>query len=309
VASIADSLAASAATYGRKAARAYVDGAVGDFYLFAGTALEHAMKSRLAAENVAFIAPEGAFKFAVALNAANADISQLPVGTRTIAAAQALTRVVEVDPTMGRHAEAVLLVLRFRNGEVHIGSRGRNDDRAAFAAFAAALTGLLRGQPDSLWGEHAEVVRIAVDENVAMVHKVVAEKLGGARVRYRQRFDGLEEDVADQLLALFERERRYMHDDGDASVDCPACEGPARCYPDIQAEEDGTLTVIPAVGLECLACGLHLATVDELEAAGVDRAAAVETARQSVQQRRFTFGLDPPAPTAGVPPAAPRQSG
>jgi len=73
-----------ATTYARRALAAYVSQEYHDFFLFAGLAVELAIKSRLAEENLMFLAPAQNFAATLALWNARGDVVRLPPGTRTI---------------------------------------------------------------------------------------------------------------------------------------------------------------------------------------------------------------------------------
>ena len=134
--SINQSLSDGATKYSLRAVASYLEGDFEDFYLAAGIAIEQAMKSRLARENVAFIAPDKNFKAALALWNTQNDVSKLPFGTRTIGGVEALDRTRDIEPSFERHANSTRDILRFRNGEAHIGAPGSTEHRRFFASFA-----------------------------------------------------------------------------------------------------------------------------------------------------------------------------
>ena len=173
--SIARALADSATRYAHRAVDNYVADDLVDFYLSAGIAIEQAMKARLARENIAFIAPDRAFTSAVELWRTRDDIKLLPVGTKTIGGAEAVARVAVIEKAFSPHADSVKEILRFRNGEAHIGAPGASDYRKVFVDFVAAITALLQVAPDVFWGKHSDLVRVTLDENSADIAREVTE--------------------------------------------------------------------------------------------------------------------------------------
>ena len=281
--SIARSLAEASTKYARRAIESYVGGDFEDFYLSAGISLEQAMKSRLARINIAFIAPDRNFKSALALWVTREDVSQLPLGTQTIGGAEALARINQIEPSFNRHAESVKQILRFRNGEAHVGAPGATAHRRVFADFAGALTSLLRVPAEEFWGEHEELIRIAVDDTAADVAKEVSEKLAGARISYRDRYEALGASQREALLAIAEQDANRQAQDDTLVMDCPACSSPALLHGenfvefdvDYDHREMVELSAYPYIEfrgqqLECPACGLELDGQEEVEAAGLD---------------------------------------
>lgn len=282
--SIHRALAQSATRYAHRAVDNYVADDLAEFYLSAGIAIEHAMKSRLARENVTFIAPDRAFTSAVELWRTRDDIKLLPVGTRTIGGIEAVTRVAVVEKAFTPHADSVKEILRFRNGEAHIGAPGASDHRKVFVDFVAAVTALLKVSPDKFWKKHADLVRVSLDENSAGVAREVAELLAAAAATYRRRFDALDQHQRTSLITLAKQDAEHQQSDDALLWECPACDteaalmhGDNSLEVDIDVDHrDGTIigaghyVEFQAGRLECLACGLELDGQEALEAAGID---------------------------------------
>ena len=109
---LADHLATSAERYSKRALQAFVGAEDADFFLFAGIAVEHAMKATLARAHPSYLAPGNDFSQAVLLTRSADDVSLVPSGTRTIGALEALTRLKHLDASFTN--EAVRELLRFR---------------------------------------------------------------------------------------------------------------------------------------------------------------------------------------------------
>lgn len=284
--SIVDALAKSAMKYAHRAVEHYVNGEHADFYLTAGIALEQAMKFRLAGENILFIAPDRSFTSAVELWRTREDIDSLPVGTKTIGGAEAVARVGVVEKTFLPHVESVREILRFRNGEAHIGAPGSVDHRKVFADCLAAVNALLRVPDDAFWDPHSDLVRVTLDETTAIVARHVAEKLGAAAATYRRRFSSLDEHQRSSLVHLAEGDAARRQSDESLLRECPACgmdaallhgENAVEVDIDVDHREGvivgtGHYVEFRADSLDCLACALELDGQEELEAAGYELA-------------------------------------
>lgn len=281
--SIVQSLGDAATRYAHRAVESFVGHELTDFYLSAGIALEQAMKTRLARENIAFIGPDRAFKSTAALWKAQHDVGQLPIGTRTVGGAEAFDRVKYLEPSFARHKTVVEDVLRFRNGEAHIGAPGSTDHRVAFVAFLTALSELLRVSMEAFWGEHAEFVQVLIDETAAELDKRVREKVARGRLVFKERYSKLGAEQREALLRLVEQETRQQLSDRVLERNCPVCSSPCLLSGDNNVEfeldwdhrEDvatgGRVYVdFHAHSLKCRACDLELDGEDELKVARVE---------------------------------------
>jgi hypothetical protein len=276
-------LADGATRYAHRAVNAYVNDEGDLFYVFAGTAVEHAMKARLARENIAFVASERSFKSAAALWHARADVEGLPRGTMTVGGLDALNRVVELEPGFGSHADAVRELLRLRNGEVHLGSPGPAVLKQDFARFAAAVTSLLRVDPGLFWGEHHELVSVAIDDTAAAVKQDVGKKLAYARANYQRTYGSLPEKELAAAVEVAERPSHWQTDalDDRFLIDCPGCSNMAVLVGEnvvewsVDEDRYGNRTADPFIEfrgeqLSCAVCQLELEGAEELSAAEID---------------------------------------
>jgi hypothetical protein len=258
------------------------------FYLYAGTALELALKARLARHNVALLAPSDGQWFSHLMRLSQPDTigNEAP---KTLTGMQALERIQKLsltkDVTLG---EAVTSTIARCNRVKHLGmgepppEQERNEEAAA---FVRALHALLTGTPDELWQEHrAGLAKSLVEtaRNEALV------RVGQKRLRAQEKLDALSaaevamlgRNQADQIhwLELNERSDRIQF----AVMSCPICGSPARAYGPLVADfepdydRDGEIdgwnwyadTVVER--LKCAVCGFELVGDEELEVANIE---------------------------------------
>lgn len=267
----------------RRALTYYVAGESGDFYLFAGRAIELAAKSRLASRNPVLLAPRDAFVDALALLDASDDFERLPTGTRTVSAMEAVKRVVLMHKAFANDQESIIELLRIRNGEVHVGLIDKTQQHRTVVTFLRAISGLLEvapGDRDELWFPHHGLVRAILDQNSERVNRDVHLKISAAIERFK-RIEALTKDQREAVVAMIERSAEEREVD-QAEVTCPACQSSAVASGINEVEvgepdfnRDGTVLGIQtsltfwAWSLRCDLCGLQLDNQDELLAAGV----------------------------------------
>ena len=259
----------------------------GDFAVFGGFAVEHAAKAKLAAENPMLISMDvGATKnllAAIAIQRASDDISLLPHGVKTVGAVEALSRICAIDPGLRHTLDPALDLIRIRNGEAHMGVRDERHMHDLLVIFLRAVNALIEMDPTVFWHPHNEAVSAAVDEAAAETRQTTTERIAAGRVRYQRRFGELGVDDTASMLAILES-RRDLNVDNEESlpIECPACEAPATVHGESQQtdlvvdyDDDGLAEAawpeftFFAAEFECEACGLKLATQEELEIAGL----------------------------------------
>ena len=283
VKSLRTSLSESAASYATRALEAYVMDDLSDFVLFAGIAIEHAAKAKLARANPAFLAGRD-FRSTVALSRASDDVRKLPPGTKTVGAAEALSRAAALEPSLSSHLDAAQEVIALRNGEAHLGLGDENQRRRVFVVFLRVIQGLLRVDPAKFWAPYVEVVETTLDEHVAEVDRLVKRTVAAASLAFKTRFAELGEPELGALLTVLEHQRD-AEIDGEESVAiaCPVCDSPAVSHGhteqigwDVDYDKEGNLEggnpilTFFAGNLECRACGLELDGEEEIVAAGID---------------------------------------
>jgi hypothetical protein len=274
MASLLEVLGYSAERHARRALVAFLADDLGDFHLFAGLALEHAMKARLVRESPAFIAPDKSFKSMLGLVRAADDIAELPVGSLSIGAAESADRVRQLDPTFRDHVLGTKGLLGHRNGQAHLGASDSTNANDDLVTFLKAINALLRRDQDSFWDPHQDYVRAVLDENAAEVLRSVQRSLSEARERFADRTRHLNPGQAEAFGSRVEHDVDRGVADDVLKVDCPACESPALLSGENAPEhdvQDGDVWIeFTAHLLECDACGLELDGEEELEAAGIE---------------------------------------
>jgi hypothetical protein len=271
-----------ASEYAKRAMTEYVSSNLHDFFLFAGLGIELALKSRLAEQNPAFLAPDGRFASAIALSNASEDIARLPSGTRTVGGRVALDRYVQLHSSANWLSGGIAELLALRNGEAHLGVIDGTMQRRAFNSFLQGFNTILDPDLEEFWAPHYEYVRATLDENAQQVQQAVTLKLSQARERFRQ-IESLTSQQRDAILALVVSHSSVDFLD-DSPVVCPACGSQAVArgsnvmdYDEPDFDRDGPVggrlwVQFSPESLRCDVCGLVLDNPEELFHAGVPNA-------------------------------------
>lgn len=271
-----------ASEYAKRAMTEYVSSNLHDFFLFAGLGIELALKSQLAEENLAFLAPDGRFASAIALSNASDDIARLPSGTRTVGGRVALDRYVQLHSSASWLSSGIAELLALRNGEAHLGVIDSTLQRRAFNSFLQGFNTILDPDLEEFWAPHYEFVRATLDENAQQVQQVVTLKISQARERYRQ-IESLTPQQREAILALVVSHSSVDVLD-DSPVLCPACGSQAVArgsnlmdYDEPDFGRDGPVggrlwVQFSPDSLRCDVCGLVLENPEELFHAGVPNA-------------------------------------
>jgi hypothetical protein len=270
-----------AAAYAHKTIVAYVEGEHHDFFLFAGVAVELAVKNRLAVECPTFLASSKKFESSLELWRTRHDLRTLPSGVPTVAGAEAVDRLTMAEPALAAVKSQAYELLGYRNGEAHLGISDPTLRTRAFVSFLEVVTAVLPVNDDSFWHPHDQLVRVTLDQNAARVHQVVELKLSTAKQHFLASFGGLEQNVRDVVIRVVSG-RAMPLEENQASIDCPACGSRAVATgtntvevgdPDFgsdgQVEGTNSWLEFVAFSLDCPACGLHLDNPLELTAASV----------------------------------------
>ncbi len=270
--SIADRLGQSAEQYSTRAFAAYVEGSTSDFFLFAGIALEHAIKAKLARAQASYVAPNGNFGAALALDRFANDVDALPHGTKTIGALVALSRLKLLDPSVNLHSESICELFEFRNGEAHLAVGDTEALSRAVVAFLRAVNALLNPAPEVFWRPNHELVSALLDANAAEVKVRVEQKLAAARQAFLRGIGAMPDALKDAALNQIETNRDRVTHDEELGVECPACGSPALVagFNDVEPDEDAGEVWFNSTSLTCEACGLNLDSADETELAGIE---------------------------------------
>ena len=161
--------------------------------------------------------------------------------------------------------------------------------------------------PADFWGEYENLIRITIDETAAEIAGLVAEKLAQAQSAFRRIYDALGEEQKEALTALVSREidREELKDDTFV-CECPACSSSALLcgenVVDYDVEYDHRERTIiggspfiefQASTLKCPTCGLWLAGIDELLAAGIESVFVNDDADIDAYMRDYYSDQDP----------------
>ncbi|MHB8244089.1 MAG: hypothetical protein ACYDGN_01875 [Acidimicrobiales bacterium] len=279
-AQLANSLRERATSYVKRALGSYVGQEDHDFFLFAGFAVELAVKSELAGECAAFLAPGQHFSSAIELWNARGDLRQLPSGTRTVGGLEAFRRLAMMRPELRAHEGGASELFAYRNGEAHLGAVDATLRTRAFVTFLEGLRAVL-GDDAELWKPHDELVRVTLDENAERISRVVQLRLS----RARERFGLLKTSLGDGhvgAIALLEMNAIEELDVDAAVARCPACASKALArgvneleYGEPDFGKDGEVEGVPswlefrALSFKCEICGLELLSPAEVKAAGM----------------------------------------
>jgi hypothetical protein len=282
---LASQLAASAERHARRALEYFVrNDTPEDFYLHAGTAIELAVKSRLAESNPAFLAPEGGKWFgpALALGRGQPMPPNLASKIASVAAQEAINRLRLVETNLAKVLRPELNdLLELRNHVAHLGWSDPPDDkrREHASVFVRAVSELLRIESLDWWGVHAGVASDLLRKGVDGARSQWELKRAVAQQRIR--------DFGDKLAVLVEaNDSRINASDLDVrsvGVTCPVCGALGVASGDLVDEgepdfehEDGETVAYWAYDLrvvvdqfDCGVCGLRL-VAGELDAADME---------------------------------------
>ena len=282
MASIGSTLSRSAGEYAQRALESYVTGAIADFVVFGGIAIEHALKAKLAKENVLFLAKRNDFKSALDLHRSEGDAGRLQSGTRTIGAADAIEYFCQLEPEMRGLIEPAHELVALRNGQAHLGVNDETQKRRVFVVFLRSIESLLNIESKEFWSPHHDLVSTTLDQESKEMERLVQEKMASARVSFDKGLAVLPDEQRNALLVLIESRVASRVDDSEILwADCPVCSSPAIVmglteqtdwdvdYDDGVATSAWPVLTFFAGTLECEACGLILDGDDEFEAAGL----------------------------------------
>ena len=285
-----EALEESAARYARRAVRAYLDGAWGDFFADAGVALEHLAKALLASYHPTLVVGgSGRGADFLGLLRVLGFAHRVPPSAgplRTIGCTEAVGRVEVLLPHIRRWRKELQAIIEARNGVLHLAHVDAVQASTALTALAHACEAILDGlsnESDPFWGEYAEAVRALTSQKASEAEQRVATKLAQARVRFADRFNG--DDKSPALVAIRAVHRaRAVRGPEEQEIECPACgtTGVLDGYTEVREEadwdHDGEAGYVSGVSLilhffpaafRCAACDLVLEDA-ELSAAGID---------------------------------------
>ncbi|HUP15316.1 MAG TPA: hypothetical protein VM848_04625 [Acidimicrobiia bacterium] len=271
----------SAGKYAKRALEAFVTGDLGDFVLFGGVAIEHAVKTKLAREHPTFLAARDSFSSVIALHRAT-DANRIPSGTKTVGAREAMVRLFALYPELKAEVEPAQEILALRNGEAHMGAGDETQRRRVLVTFLRAIQALLVMEPGDFWQPHYDLVKTSLDDRAVDVDREVATRMANARISFGKLVEAQETAYQTPLLGLAESRRDSLVDRSDnLPIDCPVCGSPAILSGvtnetgfETSEDSDGVVDAWPvltffAERLACELCGLKLDEVDQIRQAGV----------------------------------------
>lgn len=296
-----DQLTESSSQFARSALQALADASHATFLLHAATALEHLAKAVLADRHPSLIVSARDFDSLLHACGQSAHARQPRSRMRTIGAQESVERVAHLVPRIGNLAEDLELLIRVRNGVVHLGELSATDTSDVLVAYLKAseeLRDALDIERAEYWQGFASLVDSALKEHVTQARLRAETALAAARAEFERRFRDFDDVAREATLRAIEASYVLGSKYQEQLVDCPACGTQAYVYgslkTDWEAEWDGdpedphpshvhlTVTFIPS-SLGCHACHLELHDEDELYAAGIDSSWELE----DVDERDF----------------------
>jgi hypothetical protein len=274
-----ESLLAGAKKFAGLALQAHRDRDDEVFVLHTGVSIERLMKAALAKTNPALLMETGAVKDDRAL-LHFAGLRPYGERVRTVSASAALARIrsagwLTKDPDLDE-------LIELRNGVVHLGptEAESGDVLATFGHTTNALLAHLGIDPLDYWGNQHSVIELSLNDQLEKLDREVKRLIEQARHRYRERTRGLPSAAVQALgdSAVVTGLSYPTERDGQFTVGhvvCPACENPHAAVMVFtnEVESDRASAVERResyAGYTCTLCELPLATIEHVEAAGID---------------------------------------
>ncbi|MFF3733297.1 hypothetical protein ACFYXM_24005 [Streptomyces sp. NPDC002476] len=247
------------------------------FLLHAGVSVERLAKAALARVNLALLTEVNG-KDDMLLHLAGA-VSKPPARFRTIGASTAIGRLRKMEVLPQRNsgeADALDGLIELRNGVAHLGTDDVGDYLGTFAATVDRLLLHVEQDRSSFWEFWSDTAQAVLDERAGRLEKDVRLRMNQARHRFSTRFADLPEEAVDGARQAVSERGLIVVEVGPEKTlfqtlsQCPAC-GQEAAALFLAVNKDSLLfdMKLAAEGLLCGLCGLHLASVDEVEAAGL----------------------------------------
>lgn len=219
-----------------------------------------------------FVATDGNFAAAVALLRFSGSVEALPTGTYTIGGKAAVARVEQLDRDFQAHAAGVRDLLRYRNGEAHLGVVDTSKRRAAAVTFFRSINALLRLKPKKFWSPHEDLLKALLDEDAKALRQTVEIKLSAARIK----LDGLRaSEHFSAITVSAEVNAEAQLSETSLIVECPVCglevgvaTGENQEVFDATDDEWTSEIQLWASSFKCMLCGLSLESSEEVDQAG-----------------------------------------
>jgi hypothetical protein len=274
-----ESLLAGAKKFAGLALQAHRDRDDEVFVLHTGVSIERLMKAALAKTNPVLLMETSAVKDDRAL-LHFAGLRPYGERIRTVSASAALTRIRSAGwLTKDQDLDDLI---ELRNGVVHLGPTASDsaDVLATFGRTTNTLLARLGVAPVDYWGAWQVVIEISLNDQLERVERDVKRLIAQARHRYAERIAGLPAAAVQALRdkAVLTGLLGYPVDpDGQSAIGhvvCPACGNPHAAVMLLAHRTSDDLTRAERrasyAGYKCSLCKLPLATIEHVEAAGID---------------------------------------
>jgi hypothetical protein len=286
-----DKLLKQGADAAQRAVRHYLHKEFDQFFIQAAVSFELLGKARLATIHPSLIIDKD-FDSLLHACSAGKHAKRPPWNLKSITATEVLRRCTQLHADLSTFGPRLTLLAEYRNSTIHLGEVPEIEFTQLLRAYLGGSSTLITGldlNPKEVFGEFTEMVSKQLDESLAEVQRVVAEKLARAKDAFQQRYATLDAGQLKALVSAIESgyanfRLKYQ----DELVACPACGhlGLANGDYDVDWEgeydEDGApwnayaiVTLNPSSFI-CNVCGLNLDDASELKAAGLPESINIE---------------------------------
>jgi hypothetical protein len=286
-----DKLLKQGADAAQRAIRHYLKDEHDQFFIQAGISFELLGKARLAAIHPSLIIDKD-FDSLLHACAAGKHSKRLPWNVKTISATEVLRRCIQLHPELHTFEPRLTLLAEYRNSTIHLGEVPKAEVKQLFRAYLAGTSALAIGlelRLEEVFSEFTEMVLKQLDDSLAEVQRVVAEKIARGKDEVRLRYETLDSDQLNALVNVIEAGyKNVIEKYHDETVVCPACghlgvaNGDYDIDWDVDYDDDGSVsggypivTLKPSV-FYCNFCGLILDDASELKAAGLEVSINIE---------------------------------
>jgi hypothetical protein len=190
----------------QRAIRHYLNNEYDQFFIQAGISFELLGKARLAAIHPSLIIDRD-FDSLLHACAAGKHSKRAPWNVKTITATEVLRHCTQLHPELITFESRLTLLAEYRNSTIHLGEVPEAEVKQLFWAYLAGSSAIVKGlelKPDAIFGEFTEMVSTRLDESLAEVQLMVAEKLARAKDDFRLRYAALDPDQLKTLVNVIE---------------------------------------------------------------------------------------------------------
>jgi hypothetical protein len=286
-----DKLLKQGADAAQRAVRHYLNKEFDQFFIQAAVSFELLGKARLATIHPSLIIDKD-FDSLLHACSAGKHAKRPPWNIKSITATEVLRRCTQLHADLSTFGPRLTLLAEYRNSTIHLGEVPETEFTQLLRAYLGGSSTLIMGldlNPKEVFGEFTEMVSKQLDESLAEVQRVVAEKFARAKDAFQQRYATLDAGQLKALVSVIESgyanfRLKYQ----DELVVCPACEHLGLANGDYGVDwepdydEDGiaanayAIVTLNPSSFICNVCGLNLADASELKAAGLPEAINIE---------------------------------